>query len=82
MTTKKQEEKNSIEDKIAHKPEEPLKLKGKYISAIGKRKAAAARIRLYKKGNGLLAVNERRINEYFTPQLITIIKQFTFLKFR
>jgi len=54
---------------------EPIKLRGKYLSATGKRKEAVARIRLYKKGKGLFIVNNKKINDYFTQDNITVIKQ-------
>ena len=53
----------------------PIKLKGRYISAIGRRKTAIARVRLYKKGNGILIVNEDKINSYFTPKEQTVVRQ-------
>ena len=50
-------------------------LKGKYIRAIGKRKTASARVRLYRKGNGAVIVNGVKIKDYFTADQITILKQ-------
>jgi len=67
-TVKKSEKKQT--DK-----EEPTKLKGRYISAIGKRKTAAARIRMYKKGNGVFIVNNDKISSYFKPQDQIIVRQ-------
>ncbi|RLC36929.1 30S ribosomal protein S9 [Candidatus Falkowbacteria bacterium] len=55
--------------------EEPIKLKGRYISTIGKRKTAIARIRMYKKGSGVLVVNEDNISNYFQSKEQIIIKQ-------
>lgn len=48
------------------KIEEPVKFKGKFISAIGKRKTSAAQIRLYKNGSGIIIVNGMKTNKYFT----------------
>ncbi len=64
------EEKNT---KIKH--EEPVKFKGKYIPSVGKRKTAIAQVRLFKNGNGLIMVNNQKINRYFTPDKVSIITQ-------
>ena len=55
--------------------DEPIKFKGRYIGIIGRRKSAVARIRLYKKGNGLIVINNQRVNQYFTPDKISILRQ-------
>lgn len=57
------------------KKEEVLKFKGKYISAVGKRKASVARVRVYKKGKGVLIVNDQKITSYFSNENIATIKQ-------
>ncbi len=57
------------------KPDEPIKFKGKYIAAIGRRKSAVARIRLYKNGKGFVMVNETKLNRYFTPRQVIIVYQ-------
>ncbi len=57
------------------KPDEPVKFKGKFISAIGRRKSAVARIRLYKNGKGFVMVNETKLNRYFTPHQVTVVNQ-------
>jgi small subunit ribosomal protein S9 len=54
--------------------EEP-KFKGKYITAIGRRKSAVARVRLYKKGTGAIVVNDRRISGFFPADKVTVAKQ-------
>ena len=56
---------------------EAVKLKGKFISAVGRRKTATARIRLYKNGAaGTLIVNGVKANEYFKEEaLLSIISQ-------
>ncbi len=68
MTTSTKEEVKKI-------VEEPVKLKGKYFSAIGRRKTAIARVRLYKKGSGALIVNDMKAEEYFSADIVKIIKQ-------
>ncbi|MFA6992729.1 MAG: 30S ribosomal protein S9 [Candidatus Gracilibacteria bacterium] len=47
---------------------------GKYFYASGKRKTAIARVRLYK-GKGVITVNNKPANEYFTVKtLVGLIK--------
>lgn len=57
------------------KKEEKIILKGKYINFIGKRKTATARIRLYKKGKGLILINGVKTREYFTTDQNSMLKQ-------
>ncbi len=70
-----EKDKNTTNNDKVKKIDEPIKLKGRFISAVGKRKSAVARIRLYKKGNGIIIVNDNHANKYFTPDKLTIIKQ-------
>lgn len=67
--------KPEITTEINKKTEEAVKLKGKFISAIGKRKSASAQIRLYKSGNGVIIVNGLKANQYFTPEMLNILNQ-------
>jgi len=65
-------------DKNSTKTEavEPMKLKGKYIGAIGRRKTATAQVRLYQGGNGSVMVNGMKSNLYFKEEeLFSIINQ-------
>jgi len=51
---------------------EEVKFSGKYIYAVGRRKTASARVRLYAKGSGRMVVNGKDYKEffpYFTWQL-------------
>ncbi len=48
--------------------EEILEFKGKYYAAIGKRKNAVAKVRLYPKGKGRFLVNDRAEINYFPRQ--------------
>lgn len=57
------------------KTEEVVKMKGKYISSIGRRKSAVARIRIYKKGTGVIIVNDKKINTFFDVNNVAIVKQ-------
>lgn len=46
--------------------------KGRYIEEMGKRKSASARVRMFKAGEGMIIVNGKNIEEYFTPTLINL----------
>lgn len=72
MTEKKTTKEESKTKPV--KTEEPVKFKGKYTATIGRRKSSIARIRMYKKGNGVILVNDDKINDYFTPDKIALIK--------
>ncbi len=41
-------------------------VKGTYISALGRRKTSIARLRLLKNGKGLITINGKKLEEYFT----------------
>jgi small subunit ribosomal protein S9 len=54
----------------------PLKLKGKYIQTIGRRKTASAQVRLYKNGDGTMTVNGIMADKYFKEEeLFSIVTQ-------
>ena len=56
--------------------DDQVKLKGKYIYSVGRRKTSAAQIRLYKNGNGSMMVNNLKANQYFKKiDLFSIINQ-------
>ncbi|HAU66096.1 MAG: 30S ribosomal protein S9 [Candidatus Uhrbacteria bacterium GW2011_GWF2_39_13] len=42
----------------------------KYIEALGRRKAAIARVRLYSGGTGLIKVNDRLLKEYLPVEIM------------
>ena len=69
MTTKEQTNTNKTT------VEEPIKFKGKFMSVVGKRKRAIAQIRMYKKGSGVIVINDQRINDFFSVDNISLIKQ-------
>lgn len=46
--------------------------KGRYVEEMGKRKSASARVRMFKAGEGMIIVNGKNIEEYFTPTLINL----------
>lgn len=55
---------------------EQIKLKGRYIGAIGRRKTATAQVRLYQNGTGAMIVNDVAANKYFKEEeLFSIINQ-------
>lgn len=66
--------KDTKEEKTTKK-EEPKMPKGKYIEATGHRKTSSARVRLYKKGNGVIFVNGEKMSNYFVSSDASIVKQ-------
>lgn len=62
------------EKKKIEKSEE-YKFKGKFIAATGKRKTAAAQVRLYKSGSGAMVVNGVKAGQYFPANLMNVISQ-------
>ena len=52
---------------------ETAKFKGKYLRAIGRRKTAAAQVRLYKSGAGLIMVNGLKLDQYFCQDELSLI---------
>ena len=48
---------------------------GKYIKAVGRRKQAAAQVRLYEDGKGIIMVNGKRAAEYFPGDGFNLIVQ-------
>lgn len=63
------------EEKKTTKSKEIKLPKGKYIEAVGRRKTSVARVRLYKKGEGLLVINNEKASKYFSEDKISTIKQ-------
>lgn len=55
---------------------EAIKLKGKFIATIGRRKTATAKVRLYKNGSGTITVNGFNVDKYFhEEELLAIVNQ-------
>jgi small subunit ribosomal protein S9 len=48
---------------------------GKYIKAVGRRKRAVAKVRLYENGKGIIMVNGMRAGEYFPGEGVNLIAQ-------
>lgn len=58
------------------KSEEKVIFKGKYYSALGKRKTAVAKVRLYPKGKGRIFINDKDLTIFFpTQELQNITKK-------
>ena len=60
------------------KADEPKKkrVRHSYLFAVGRRKKAIARVRLFKKGDGKIIVNEKEFDKYFpTFELQDIVKE-------
>lgn len=73
--TNNSEDKKDIQDTQKDKKTADFQFEGKYIEAIGKRKTSSAQARLYQDGKGIIFVNGKRLNEYFDPNLVTIVNQ-------
>jgi len=57
--------KPTIEKDIIEKPVAAKAPSGKYIYALGRRKTAIARVKLFANGSGKMTVNDREYKEYF-----------------
>ena len=65
---------NEITEKLSEEEAAP-KLRGRYTSAVGRRKRAQAQVFMYKKGNGLILVNQRPMREVMDAEAQSIIRQ-------
>lgn len=52
--------------------DEVVVFKGKYITAIGRRKTAIAIVRMYQNGKGAIMVNNKKISLYFPANILPI----------
>lgn len=68
-------EEPTIEDDNDDQGEEAPKFKGKYTTSTGRRKSSIARVRLFKKGSGIISVNDKKISKYFSSDKIIVVKQ-------
>lgn len=64
-------EQKEVEEKIV--AEEKGAKTNKYYEAVGRRKSATARVRIYTKGSGW-TVNNRNITEYFPERMISEVE--------
>jgi small subunit ribosomal protein S9 len=63
-----------LKDVEIESAEKDAKKKNEYLYAVGRRKTATAQIRLYKKGEGKITVNQKPIEQYFTVEEQDIVK--------
>lgn len=63
------------ETTTSEKKEETANFKGRYISAIGRRKTSVAQVRLFKNGKGIIVVNDIKPSKYFSSDKVAIINQ-------
>jgi len=53
-----------------------MRFKGKYIKSVGRRKSAVAQVRLYHdNGKGVIVVNDKKLNNYFSADKVYIVNQ-------
>lgn len=67
-------EDQKLEQEELNTEDKDVKFKGKYIEATGRRKSSYAIVRLYKKGSGGIAVNDKKLSEYFAADKVAIVK--------
>jgi len=71
---KNYEEPDTEEVEADEESDEPPRFKGRYISRVGRRKSAVARVRLYKKGSGVIQVNGKKLSEYFESDKASVVR--------
>jgi len=54
---------------------ETAEFSGKYLKAVGRRKQAVAKVRLYEGGKGVIMVNGLRASQYFPGEGLNLITQ-------
>jgi small subunit ribosomal protein S9 len=82
-TTKKIEPKKTVAKEVKEKEtndiekidEKAADFSGKFVSAIGRRKTANARVRLYENGKGVIMVNGVKISKYFPGDSLSAATQ-------
>jgi small subunit ribosomal protein S9 len=68
-------EEDNFEEEKDWAKNETADFSGKYIKAVGRRKQAAARVRLYEEGKGIIMINGKRASEYFPGDGFNLIVQ-------
>lgn len=68
-------EEDNFEEEKEWAKNETADFSGKYIKAVGRRKQAAAQVRLYEDGKGIIMVNGKRAGEYFPGDGFNLIVQ-------
>jgi len=68
---------NKVDTKLDEniKNENDIKFKGHFVAATGGRKSAIATVRLYKKGTGIITINNKKSNNYFPGEKNNLIRQ-------
>lgn len=69
------EEAEEVEEAFEPNENETAEFEGKYIKAIGRRKQAVAKVRLYEGGKGIIMVNGLRASKYFAGEGANVISQ-------
>ncbi len=64
-----------IEEEKDWAKNEVAEFTGKYIKAVGRRKRAVAKVRLYENGKGIIIINGLRASEYFPGEGLNLITQ-------
>jgi small subunit ribosomal protein S9 len=54
---------------------EKVVFKGKFLSAVGRRKRSIAQVRLYDKGKGVIIVNDKKLSDYFPATGTMVVQQ-------
>ncbi len=75
MDKNKIKDQNEIQEEKEVSKNEVADFSGKYTKAVGRRKTSVAQVRLYENGKGIIMVNEKRANEYFPGEDISVITQ-------
>jgi small subunit ribosomal protein S9 len=78
IAPKEQKEKKPRIVKVEQKTEEviePVLKAGRYCEAIGRRKTAIARVRIFIQGERVFSVNDKTLNQYFPPDLQLIAQE-------
>lgn len=75
IRTRKPQAKKVVETQVVAEPVKRQAAKNDYTYAVGRRKSAVARVRVFRKGEGI-TVNGKVLAEYFsTPKLQNIVQQ-------
>ena len=62
--------KTEAEKEVKKDEGEKKRVRHSYLYAVGRRKKAIARVRLFKKGEGKILVNDKNFEEYFPTQTL------------
>lgn len=68
-------EEETLEEEKDWAKNETAEFKGKYLKSVGRRKQAAAQVRLYEDGKGVIMVNGKKAVEYFPGDGFSLITQ-------